>query len=75
MPQAMRREKMPMVKMACMGSVLSKIAGAEEGGFHAVGLQHVQDAVGALARHLHAFIQGEVYSVFARHVKLLCVKT
>ena len=40
-----------------LGSVLSKIAGAEEGGFHAVGLQYVQDAVGALARHLHAFFQ------------------
>ena len=52
-----------------------EIAGTEEGGPDAVLLQHVQDAVGTFYRHLHAFFQREVHTVFTGYVKLLGVKT
>ena len=59
-----------------MGGILSKIRGTEKGGTYTFLFQQVEDTLGAFHRHRHTLSDGVViHSMFARHVKLFCIKT
>ena len=58
-----------------IGGIVHEISRAEEGGFHLIFLQHVENPVSSRHRDFHTLLQREIHSMFAWNVKLFGVKT